>query len=58
MSIENALRDVAKSARLKAFRQKRPVAVSIDGRAYLVYPDGQQKLVTQQLLRELRNGRA
>ena len=58
ISVENALKGVGKSARLNAFRHKRPVAVSIDGKACLIYPDGTQKRLTQKLLRELRNGKA
>jgi len=58
ISVENALLGVGASARRKAFLQNRPFAISSNGKAYLIYPDGSQKLVTAQLLLQLRNGKA
>ncbi|MGC4038426.1 MAG: hypothetical protein QM764_20850 [Chitinophagaceae bacterium] len=57
-SLQKTLSGVGKSARIIAFRHKRPVAVSIEGIAYLIYPDGRHLIATQKLLRDLRNGKA
>jgi hypothetical protein len=58
ISVENALKGVGASARRKAFLHNRPVAISSNGKTYLIYSDGSQKLVTPQLLLQLRNGKA
>lgn len=52
-SIESVLKKIGKSARRQAFRNNRPVAISENGKAILLYPDGSKKEVTATVLKEL-----
>ena len=52
-SLEVVLSGVSKSARRRAFRSNRPVAISENGEAVLVYPNGAKIKITPQVLEEL-----
>lgn len=56
--MKTALSQVGKSARRRAFRSNRPVAISENGEAMLVYPDGTKKKITAQVLEELTHANA
>jgi hypothetical protein len=56
-SLKKVLAKVGDSARKKAFRQNRPVAISVDGESFLLYPSGIRKKITPQILRGLTNGK-
>jgi hypothetical protein len=57
-SLKSALSKVGKSARRHAFRGNRPVAISENGEAMLVYPDGTKRKITSQVLEELTHANA
>jgi hypothetical protein len=54
--LDVALAKIGQSARRKAFRGRRPVAISVNGKAFLLYANGSKKEVTPQTLEELKNG--
>ena len=58
ISLKTALSQVGKSARRRAFRSNRPVAVSENGEAMLVYPDGTKKKIKPHVLQELTHANA
>jgi hypothetical protein len=53
ISLKIALSQVGKSARRRAFRGNRPVAISENGETMLVYPDGTKRKITPEVLQEL-----
>lgn len=55
-NIKKALSKIGISARRKAFRQNRPVAISENGKAILLYPNGDKKKITAKILKDLANG--
>jgi hypothetical protein len=55
ISFNEAIAGAGASARKKAFRKKLPVAISVDGKTVLVYPDGSSKPFTKKALQELQN---
>jgi len=52
-TIKEALRRVDGAARRRAFRKDRPIAISIGGKAFLLYPDGRKVPFSKSILRQL-----
>lgn len=58
ISLHSAIVGISASAKKKAFRKKLPVAISVNGKTILVYPDGSRRPFTKRALQELRHAQA
>ena len=53
ISLSKVLKGVGKSARRKAFKDDRPVAISENGEALLLYRDGTKRKIDDEVLQKL-----
>lgn len=58
ISVETALKTVSDSARRKAFKLNLPVAISENGKVFLLFSDGRRIPATAQSLAQLNNAKA
>lgn len=58
ITFKAAIQSVGTAARRKAFRKKMPVAISEEGKVFLLFSNGTRKPLTPQAMQELRNVKA